>query len=500
MGAESIAAGQVPSLRKNIGLILLSLFFLPLDTVVTVVALFLRVFLEDEVQQRRRIQRDDLDFQPRRILVTGVGMSKGLAIARSFYEAGHDVVGADFEQGTALACGRFSKSLASFHKLRAPDGQSGSAPYVDSLLRVVQQEHVDLWISCSGVASAVEDGEAKEIIESRTPCKAVQFDAATTQVLHEKHSFIERTKAIGLLVPDTLYITDQQTVASALRQAPADRKYIMKPVGMDDANRGDLTLLPRATASETADHLDRLSISTKSSWILQQYIRGPEYCTHSIVIQGQVRAFVACPSAELLMHYEALPASSKLSQAMLDFTKHYAARGGEQFTGHLSFDFMIDEAQMDGPHSVRKGEDLKLYPIECNPRAHTAVVLFNGTRGMPTAYLSLLDKPIEQMPTIEPQHRRRYYWIGHDLVELILLPVLSILLRQPGYAVSQIPGTFVGFLDHILNWYDGTFERWDPLPWWWLYHGYWPARFWQCAQKGTQWSRINVSTTKMFLC
>ncbi|KAG9590125.1 hypothetical protein KCU90_g14242, partial [Aureobasidium melanogenum] len=49
-------------------------------------------------------------------------------------------------------------------------------------------------------------------------------------------------------------------------------------------------------------------------------------------------------------------------------------------------------------------------------------------------------------------------------------------------------------------WKDGTYEIWDPLPAWWLYHVYWPFQFAKSLVTGFKWSRINVSTTKMFGC
>lgn len=485
---------------KNIALILLSLVFIPIDTICVIIALASCYFLQPLAIQRRATKRQNAALKPQTILVTGVGMTKGLSIARNFCEAGHNVIGADFEPGGALACGRFSRSISRFYPLQAPDQTRGFAPYMESLLDIVRKENVDLWVSCSGVASAVEDGQAMEIIEAKTSCRAVQFDAATTQILHEKHSFMRHTKDIGLPVPDTHYITSHQEVEDALRKAPEGRQYIMKPVGMDDASRGDLTLLPKASMKDTIEHVSRLRISEKSSWILQQYINGPEYCTHSLVVNGQVRAFVACPSAELLMHYEALPMDSRLHLAMLAFTQKYAEHEGQGFTGHLSFDFMIDKDQMDGLNSIRDGEEPALYPIECNPRAHTAVVLFNGTPDMSHAYMSLLDQAKSNVPLVTPKYTDKYYWIGHDLVELLLLPLLSVLLFRPEASIADVPGKLQLLFHHVWYWRDGTFERWDPLPWWWLYHGYWPMRFWQSLREGKRWSRINVSTTKVFEC
>lgn len=478
---------------QNAVLIGLSLCFLPIDTFVLVSSYLLNRIFPSRSEELRRNARAQESFRPRTILVTGVGMTKGLVLARSFYEAGHEVLGADFEAHGTPVCGRVSRSLKSFHPLRKPDATSGSAPYLQSLLDIIITEEVDIWVSCSGVASAVEDGMAKEIIEARTTCKAIQYDVKTTEMLHEKHSFIEHTKSIGLTVPDTHEITRRNTVEEHLRNAPKGRKFIMKTIGVDDSVRADMTLLPKATQEETSGHIARLKISEKAPWILQQFIKGNEYCTHSLVVNGDVKSFVACPSAELLMHYQALPKESALSQAMLTFTKTYASDGGHGFTGHLSFDFMVEEAPNDDPGSV------VLYPIECNPRAHTAIALFNGTPSMVDGYLSVLpDHPQSETRLVTPRREDKYYWIGHDVVTKVVLPTIAFLTLST--SLSTLLSNYKVFLLHLFNWKDGTYEIWDPLPWWWLYHVYWPMQFLSCIRTGRKWSRLNVSTTKMFEC
>lgn len=499
---------------QNIALIALSLLFLPLDTFVVLCSLVASHFLNNQVETHRKAIRRRPSFKPRTILVTGVGMTKGLALARMFYEEGHDVIGADFEENGTRSCGRVSKALYKFVPLRKPNARDGSAPYIQDLLDIVTSEDVDLWVSCSGVASAIEDGEAKQIIEARTSCKAIQFDVKTTQVLHEKHTFIERTKELELPVPETHTITDRAAIDTALANAPEGRKYIMKTIGMDDSNRGDMTLLPKSTPEETAKHLSKLKISDSSAWILQQFIKGCEYCTHALVIKGHVKAFVACPSAELLMHYQALPVSSKLSQEMLKFTQTFATAGGESFTGHLSFDFLVEDADLSKLYEDPMAE-ITLYPIECNPRAHTAVALFNGTMGMADAYLSLLEGSsdhqlsyadavangtINEHVLFSSFPYRRYYWIGHDLVNLLILPLVALLTLRPDSSLLELIQNIDLLLDRLLFWKDGTYEVWDPLPWWWLYHVYWPWQFFLCLWTGKRWSRINVSTCKMFEC
>jgi catechol O-methyltransferase len=502
-------------LAQNAALILLSFLLLPLSTLVLVTSYVARPFVsyQDAARRRVRYSPHTPTFRPRTILVTGVGMSKGLALARAFYLAGHNVIGADFEPYGVPVCGRFSCSLQKFYRLPKPNARDGSAFYINALLRLVQGERVDLWVSCSGVASAVEDGQAKEVLERRSDCGCIQFDVPTTQMLHEKDTFIAETMRLGLPVPETHNVTSRAAVHKVLHESPRTKKrYIMKSVGMDDASRGDMTVLPRRTLSQTYDHLSRVPIAEDKPWVLQEFVKGKEYCTHALVIENRVKAFVACPSSELLMHYEALPADSALSKAMLRFTQEFVKRSGRDMSGHLSFDFLIEEK------ITEKGAEMGLVPIECNPRAHTAVVLFEGMETqMADAYLSAL-KPKKQQKLLRPntngyangnteetqeepvmpRNTAKYYWIGHDLIELVIYPLLQLLLRQ--ITLSAYIQSTGNFLEHLLLWRDGTYKLWDPLPAWWMYHVYWPGQNLACILQGRKWSRVNVSTCKMFGC
>lgn len=520
---------------QNVSLILLSLLLLPFSTLLLFSSYIVRPFLSNEDAARKRIRRTaegrNPSFEPKTILVTGVGMTKGLFLARTFYKAGHNVIGADFEPNGIPVCGRFSKALRSFYNLPKPSEKAGAAYYIDALLRIVRKEKVDLWVSCSGVASAVEDGQAKEVLERRSDVRCIQFDVVTTQMLHEKDTFVAQTQRLGLPTPETHNVTSRAAVHKVLHESPRTKKqYIMKSVGVDDASRGDMTLLPKRTVSETYNHVSAIPISGNKPWVLQQFIQGREYCTHALIVNNEVKAFVACPSSELLMHYEALPSDSALSRAMLRFMEEFVRRSASDMTGHLSFDFLIEEVVSE------KGAQMALLPIECNPRAHTAVVLFQGQEmAMAEAYLAALTPetngireradmyglpetspepsfpvtptkkrpningrtpaPAAPSPPLTPASPPRCYWLGHDLVTLLLLPLLHRQITISAYL--RRCGTF---LQHLLFWKDGTYELWDPLPAWWLYHAYWPGRFLATVVKGGRWSRVNVSTCKVFGC
>lgn len=492
--------------------------------------------------------RADPDFRQRNVLVTGISMTKGLTLARAFHLTGHRVVGADFDVLRSsvwlpdwLGGRRFSNACKAVYHLEKPvyaadmtqeERASVANRYAMDLLEILEGEKVDLWVSCSGVASAAEDGLVRTMLEKasgpRTVC--VQFDEQTTMKFHEKNTFVRYMKELGLPVPETHEVISPAQANTILLDNLATktgRKFILKPVGMDDAHRGNMTLLPlsQELSSEpypgaaTEAYVRKLPISEERPWILQQFVIGnQEYCTHALVVNGEVTVFVACPSSELLMHYKALAADDPLSKEMLAFTKKVARAekkvGKIPFTGHLSFDFMFEE---DGDTSDGK---MKMYAIECNPRAHTAVALFASPgaemRDMVGAYVSVFETKEEKdaahsedekghVSSIKPPSVVRpptdvtpRFWIGHDLVVLVLLPLLRLSIRP--FSVSICAESVSEFVEHVLWWQDGLFEMWDPWPSVALYHVYWPRAIFGAWWKGERWSRVNVSTTKMFAC
>ncbi|RDW85626.1 hypothetical protein BP5796_03951 [Coleophoma crateriformis] len=538
---------------QNTALLCISFIFTPV-CILTTSLFFLISPLTKTHQQaiQAQNQKQAPTCSQRRILVTGVGMSKGLFLARCFYLAGHSVIGADFEPDGVYVPGRFSRALQSYYRLVQPPSPSSAAQetsngfakaYANQILELVRREKIELWVSCSGVATAVEDGETAEVVSRETGCKVVQFGAGWTGVLHDKYSFIEHTARVGLTVPDTRLVT---SIADAVEYLhPARRKYeeehkkdqerewggkryILKPAGMEDSSRADMTLLPLPTSTQTTHHLKAINPSPSRPFVLQQFLTGQEFCTHALILKGEVRAFVACPSADILMHYQALPARCRLSRALELYTTRYVTSMGDRMSGHFSLDFMVDERAFGGftdmdvnEYEIERGLR-SLFPIECNPRAHTAVLLFaDQMPELAEIYLSLLDPEIPQ-----PSHTAKYppskvlhasprspkiYWLAHDVVTNVFLPLLLCILRRQ--SAREAMTHLRDFGAHLLLWKDGTLEIWDAGPWCWLCVGYWPAKFglvlqagvgswWMSPWKegGRWWSRCNVSTNKIFRC
>lgn len=537
---------------KNLALLLLSLTLLPLST-----AIFLAIDLANRfVTDHKHVVRSVPAEVRKTVLITGVNMTKGLVLARLFHKAGHRVVGADTH---LLAPGRVSRALDAFYHVPSPVASRGEKdPYVQELLSIVQTQKVDLWVSASDVTGAIPDAVAKEVVERETSAKAIQFGVREIETLHDKDSFMEHTKKIGLTIPDTAHVRTKEDIITFLNERgglqlrkdekkAAATRYLVKPVGVDDLGRNDMPLLPLPTESETLGRIDRMSFPAgaktgeKPAYIIQEFIEGAEYCTHALIVRGKVRTFLACPSSDMLMHYTSLPPTTALHRAMLAFTEAQAESFGTEFTGHMSFDFLIKGSELrsgetkmekkrqrlsqgDGADRREKEEEddekeeegqeeeqgPTLYPIECNPRVHTAIVILKDTLDSVTSYLSILTPSSEPAnalpptsspsppitPLVIPIHPQSYYWIGQDFVELMLYDLYRTLVAGTLSLARYLEGlrTFAG---HVLHWGDGMTEAWDPWPCWWLYHVYWPAQFAGYLVRG-RWQKLNVSTGKAF--
>lgn len=470
---------------KNVLLISLSLITFPLSAFITFFSL-----IYSFLRPRSKPQEAKYGGLRKTILVTGVSMSKGLAISRVLSQyTSHRIIGADIEPIPLISPGRWSKSISAFYRLNSPT-VSNTDSYVDSLVAVLLKERADLWISCSSVVSAIENGRVVDIArKSMGPSfQAIQASPTIVEKLHSKDSFVEYIESLDLPVPESHRCTSSADVHGILSSAMEGnellgrvKRFMMKPAGVDTrAEDSILTLLPLATPQETENYIRKLGLSKERPFQMQQYISGPKYSTNSLVIRGVVRAFTAFPSSNLPMHYETLPPDSPLTRQMLEFTERVAEDCGDDFTGHLSFDFLAEGQDKDSKAI--------LYAIECNTQANTAVALFTSTPEVADAYLDVFPNRKKCKGVIfprEPTHN--YYWIGHDLVTLLIIPLLEILYGN--IALRKWRGNTQLLSDHMLYWRDGMFEVWDPLPFLVLYHVYWPIQFALCILNGKKWSR-----------
>ena len=487
---------------RDWSLVLISALFLPASLSLILFTRVLLAFRSNVFYRQRTAQPGT----PRaKVLVTGVGMEKGLFLARLLYQGGCTIIGADFEPHNIPVCGRYSRALHRFYRLEDPKGGTSEAGYIDQIIQIVREEDIDLWISCSGVSTAMEDAQLMERLEAETRCRAFQFNTKYTARLDSKFEFMKLTQELGLEYPCWYGLQSEQDVGAVMAKILADdqervrKQFIIKNAGMDDKSRGSLPLVSTADEKHMRGVLQSLDFSPGACWIMQELIEGgEEFCTHSIIIDGRVRAFTASPSASVLLHYTQVDPREPLFRAMLHFTEDFAMRIYRQancFTGHLSFDFLVQS------RATRSGVEKTIKPIECNPRCHTATVLFRGLEKEVTdTYLCVLPDASSRTPLVIPHLPSQvdgYFWVAHDLITLLLWPVAQVPLGS--IPLRALLRDIREFCTHVLFWKDPTFEWWDPIPFLALNHVYWPLRLAFARIHGLRWKQLNVSTTKMFL-
>jgi ATP-grasp domain len=409
MGFDQVNLKQLQmamtTIVKTVATLMLLLFALPLNLTVTAIALLRSAV----VKPSRMIAAD-----AKTILISGGKMTKALQLARSFDRAGHRVILVESHKYW-LTGHRFSWAVDRFYTLPKPQAKE----YIDALLEIVQQERVDVYVPVCSPAASYYDAEAKQVLSKY--CEVMHFDPELVQKLDDKSEFSAIAASFGLSVPNSYHITHPQQILD-FDFSQQTQTYILKSIPYDSVRRLNLTQLPCNTMQETAAFVQELPISESSPWIMQAFIPGQEYCTHSTVRNGELQLHCCCESSAFQINYEMVN-KPEIEAWVRKFVK------GLNLTGQVSFDFI-------------QTNDGRLYAIECNPRTHSAITMFYNHPDVAKAYLE------SDFPLIQPlRSSRPTYWIYHEIWRLVTQP-LQIEQR----------------LKSIANGKDAIFDWADPLP------------------------------------
>jgi hypothetical protein len=285
-------------------------------------------------------------------------------------------------------------------------------------------------------------------------CEVMHFDPEIVQKLDDKYEFSAIAASLGLSVPDSHRITQPQQILD-FDFSGREQKYILKSIPYDSVRRLNLTQLPCGTPQETAAFVKQLPISADQPWIMQAFIPGQEYCTHSTVRNGELQVHCCCQSSAFQINYEMVD-KPEIEAWVRQFV------GSLKLTGQVSFDFI-------------QAKDGQIYAIECNPRTHSAITMFYNHPGLAKAYLET------DVPVIQPlKSSRPTYWLYHEIWRLLTQPKN---IRQR--------------LSIIANGKDAIFDWFDPLPFLMVHHAQIPwlllENLWQL--KG--WIRIDFNIGKL---
>jgi predicted ATP-grasp superfamily ATP-dependent carboligase len=430
---------------KTIATLILLLFALPLNLVITLLALLRAIFVRP-FQSRPKAEN------PKTVLISGGKMTKALQLARSFHQAGHRVILIETHKYW-LTGHRYSWAVDRFYTVPNPQTDQ----YAQALLDIVQRESVDVYVPvCSPVASYY-DAEVRSWLSP--DCEVMHVDVETLKRLDDKYNFAMAAQALGLSVPKSYRITHPQQVLD-FDFGSESRKYILKSIPYDSVRRLDLTRLPCSTAAETAAFVRSLPISESKPWIMQEFIPGQEYCTHSTVRDGQVQLHCCCESSAFQVNYEQVD-QPDIEQWIRRFVRSLG------ITGQVSFDFI-------------RADDGQIYAIECNPRTHSAITMFYNHPDVAEAYLS--DSAMTQ--TVLPlDSSRPTYWTYHEIWRILTN------LTNPPVLWER--------LKVLLNGKDAIFDWDDPLPFLMVHHWQIPLLLWGSLIESKVWIRIDFNIGKL---
>lgn len=378
-------------------------------------------------------------------------MTKALQLARSFHAAGHQVFLVETDKYW-LSGHRFSKAVKRFYTVPAPEKESDG--YYQALLSIVKTENIDVFIPVSSPVASFYDAVAGTVLPSS--CQVIHFSPEITQLLDNKFTLCEKARSFGLSAPQAFLITDPQQILD-FNFAADRRRYILKSIRYNSVSRLDLTKLP---CDGMAAYVMSLPIRPDNPWIMQEFIAGQEYCTHSTVRHGKVKLHCCSRSSPFQVNYEHVD-----KPEILNWIEQFAAN--LNLTGQISFDFIQTPEGM-------------VYPIECNPRTHSAITMFYNHPGLAAAYLQ--DSQDEQTPIMPLPTSKPTYWLYHELWRLT--------------EVRSWAGFQAG-LQKIVSGKDAIFQVNDPLPFLTVPHWQITLLLLKSLRQFKDWIRIDFNIGKL---
>ncbi|KAK7897249.1 hypothetical protein LTR67_005138 [Exophiala xenobiotica] len=449
---------------------------------------YLYISLSDRNNFRRR-PHEQAELGSKTVLLSGINTPQGLRLARAFHENGHRVVGADYEPGGILTHARFSRALRSFHRLPIESGETQALAYIRTLVRIIKEEHVDLWINCTSGADPSVEGQTRTVIEKATHCRCFALRMNDIPHFSSQETFLTLVRSMGLSVPELHQVKSRDEVHSVLNKTRGTRRYMLYSPGKAGVEVTSVrTMLPRRTLSQTYQTLSLVPMKKASteSWRLEQITDGmPRYSTFAVIVRGSVAAFSASRRTDT-GYIEAVDPGSALFRSFLRIVQTFADKQGDDFTTHVGIDFCVDEQITD------TGTVQNILLVQASPDSLAGVLLFQGAEASAQicrAYLSCLSESIENSngdirPALQqPSYPAAVtpgtlssgvYCFGQVLLKLGYEPLFKLITLQIG--VVDLLRSWLSLLQLLSLWQDEIFSFQDPLPFWWSYQVYIPLR------------------------
>ncbi|CCW04922.1 MULTISPECIES: ATP-grasp domain-containing protein [Bacillus] len=326
------------------------------------------------------------------VLITGVRAPATLHLCRLLKKDGHTVIIAD---SIPYPLTKVSRSADYFYEIPSPKWKTNEC--ISVLQSIIQNHEVDLLIPTCEETFYI----ARYKKELSLFCHILVDDFPKLALLHNKWEFIQLVTKLGWQVPATYKTNNEQAIQVMLQQTSPVTSFVLKPIFSRFSDK---------VMFITKKDIARCVTMGKQNYIIQEFIKGTQHCSYSIVQSGKVLAhsiykteFTAGLGATIAFKHISVP---KIDQFVQHVVKEL------NFSGQIAFDFIVTE----------DGDPI---PIECNPRTTSGLHLFDEE--ILSAFFDkkgnnmLIPKPNSQcaiqlamllygMPYLKSRQTRKRWW------------------------------------------------------------------------------------------
>lgn len=286
------------------------------------------------------------------ILITGPRSPYTLHLARILGKSNFNIYTVDSIENNLCKKSKYVK-----RNFLSPKPKQETLDYIDFLKEIIEEYNIDFLIpTCEEVYYI-----SKYMNELKCEVFTSNIDILTT--LHSKYKFIELLNELNINSPETLLIYDKKELYPYIINKD---KFVLKPEYSRFASKTIIN-------NKNPQIISKINIDKDNKWVLQEFIKGPQYCSYSLVRNGVITAHCNYPSKYFAgigstIYFESVK-EEKIFEIVSKIVKKL------NYTGQISFDFIKSE------------ENNLFYPIECNPRTTSGITLFNENDNIGNAFL-----------------------------------------------------------------------------------------------------------------
>jgi ATP-grasp domain len=300
------------------------------------------------------------------VLITFGRSFLALHLARLMSAGGHDVLISD---SVPFPITRFSSAVKK--TFRTPRPRSEPVEWTRAVARIAREEAVDLVVPVHEGTEILANTIKRYTGLFPPGCKLFFSDFDLEARLENKYEFQAALKSLGMPTLDFALVGSQEE----LEALDFDQPFALKPVysrGSQEIHKVCRGELPRG-----------LSFDAENPWIAQEWADGANYCSYTVCHNGRVKAHAVYPVRYAIEGTSCLTFESIQHAGITEWVRECVK--AFNFTGQLGLDFV---------EVAGRG----LFPIECNPRATSGILMFDPQTRVDRAFFGENDEVVMPEP------------------------------------------------------------------------------------------------------